>query len=90
MIIQPLSRDAAAASPPISNIFLMVLLSMTHQPQAGNDAVGILSVSVMLMVFRDDHDDLARSFTPMFMDDAAAQKDGRRQRQQDHTFHIHS
>jgi hypothetical protein len=89
MITQPFNRDAAAASPPISNIFLIVLLFVTRDLHAGNGAVGILLSTV---VFRDNDDDFVvmPPVVIMFMHDTAAQKDGRCQRQQDDTFHIHS
>ena len=73
--------------------FLHGLLSVTCGPHAKNGAVGILSVPVvrMLVVFRDDHDDLGTPSVPTFFtDDAAAQQKCRSQRYQDHKFLIHS
>jgi hypothetical protein len=46
---------------------------------------------LVLMVFRDDVDDVGTPFVPMFfMDDAAAQQKCRGQRHQDHKCLIHS
>lgn len=90
MIIQPLSSDAAAASPPISNNFLMVLLSVTHEPRTTNGAVRIFLAPVMVfMVFRDDHDDVAMPCVPMLiiMDDATTQHECRGQHH-DHQKHL--
>jgi hypothetical protein len=46
---------------------------------------------MMLMVFRDDHDDVAMPGVPMFIVDlAAAQHECRHQRRQEHKCLIHS